>query len=191
MAEIDTKEAPEGLSFDAIFLGYEDKPGGDHLETAKDVVAARKAEDGPLLLSNEAEKFCIFIVHHGYMPSEAYDQAFSTRDENNMLIRPNLPAYSSRMLLKQPEVRERIEEIRAEIRTWGKTTVEEVEANYRRIALNPDTKDSDRVAATKALCALRGFDAQPDNAPGTTININLPFTPQALGNHRVIEHERS
>ena len=52
-------------------------------------------------------------------------------------------------------------------------------------------KHSDRINATKALCALRGFDAQPEMMVGATINISLPFTPQPLGHHRIIEHEES
>ena len=108
------------------------------------------------------------------------------------MIKPDMPAYQSRVLLRQPEVKARIEEIRNEILQWGKSTIEEVEANYRRIALDPTVKHADRIAATKALCALRGFDAQPENLPGMTINISLPFTPQPLGQqHRIIEHGES
>lgn len=184
----------EVLNFDQMFLGFEDDaPGGAHLETSKDVALARKEEeDEALLLSNEAEMFCKLVVMHGFMPSDAYTQAFSVRDENNELIKPNLPAFQSRALLRQPEVKARIEEIRNEVLQWGKTSLEEVEANYRRIALDPLAKHADRINATKALCALRGFDAQPEMMSGATITINLPFTPQPLGQqHHIIEHGES
>ena len=186
-----TENETEVLNFDQMFLGFEeDAPGGAHLATVKDIALARKEEeDSALLLSNEAELFCKLIVMHGMLPSEAYLQAFSKRGDDNELIRPDLPAYHSRVLLRQIEVKARIEEIRNEILLWGKTSLEEVENNYRRIALNIEAKDSDRINATKALCALRGFDAQPEMMSGATITINLPFTPQQLGQHRVIEHE--
>ena len=182
-------DAAELFNFDAIFLGCEDAPGGLHLATPADVRVARAEEvDEALILTNQAEMFCSLVVIHGFMPSEAYSQAFAERDDNNELIKPTLPAYQSRMLLRQPEVKSRIEEIRNEVIQWGKTTVEEVEANYRRMALDPLAKHSDRIAATKALCALRGFDAQPENLPGMTINIQLPFVPNNLG-HRPITIE--
>lgn len=176
------------LNFDAMFLGPTDEIGGGHLTSQADVNAARREEeDEALLLSNEAELFCKLIVMHGQMPSDAYIHAFSYDDGEGQIIKPEMPAYQSRVLLRQPEVKARIEEIRNEVVTWGKTTVEEVEANYRRIALDVTVKHSDRIAATKALCALRGFDAQPENAGGAVINITLPFMPQKLG--RVIEHD--
>lgn len=169
------------LNFDSMFLGFSEDVGGGHLETAADVSAARaEEEDAALLLSNEAELFCTLIVMHGKMPSEAYLQAFTFNDTDGTLIKPEMPAYQSRLLLKQPEVKARIEEIRNEVVQWGKSTVEEVEANYRRIALDPTVKDSDRIAATKALCALRGFDAQPESMPGAVIQISLPWTPNNL-----------
>ena len=175
-------EQAEELNFDQIYLGFEDAPGGDHLATAADVELARNDyDDHMLIISNEAELFCTLIVHHGYMPSDAYTQAFTKANEDGVLVKPESPAYLSRMLLRQPEIKARIEEIRGEIREWGKTSFEEVEMNYRRIALDPRAKDSDRIAATKALCNLRGFDAQPDSIPGAVINITLPFQPQQLG----------
>ena len=179
------------LRFDDIYLGYENAPGGAHLETVKDVNLARlMEEDQALVLSNEAEVFCALIIHHGYMPSDAYTQAFTKADENGVLVKPDLPAYSSRLLLRQPEIKARIDEIRAEIRTWGKTTLEEVEMNYRKIALDPHAKHSDRIAATKALCSLRGFDAQPEGQQGAVINITLPFIPQQLGRGVTIDNEQ-
>lgn len=180
------------LNFDAMFLGPSTEIGGGHLATGSDVAAARREEeDQALLLSNEAELFCKLVVMHGQMPSEAYIHAFSVEDFDNpgQMIKPDMPAYQSRVLLRQPEVKARIEEIRNEILQWGKSTIEEVEANYRRIALDPTVKHADRIAATKALCALRGFDAQPENAPGAVINITLPFQPQQLGKGITIEHQ--
>lgn len=184
-------ELEVALNFDEIFLGFTDEVGGTHLTTPADVRLARdEEEDKALLLSNEAEQFCLLVVHHGFMPSDAYANAFIKTDDAGLMVKPDMPAYQSRLLLKQPEVKARIEEIRAEIRTWGKTTVEEVEMNYRRIALSPEVKDSDRIAATKALCALRGFDAQPNSVPGAVINITLPFQPQQLGLGRVFEQQK-
>jgi hypothetical protein len=187
----------ELLNFDAMYLGYEaDKPGGQHLATEADVAKARdEEEDHALLLSDEAEKFCRLITLHGKLPSEAFELAFAREvteyDENNQprltFIKPDLPAYQSRVLLRQIEVKQRIEELRKEIREWSKTEVAEVEHNLRSIAFNPNVKESDRIAATKQLSALRGFDAQPDLMPGATIQISLPFVPQPLG--RVIEGE--
>jgi len=43
----------------------------------------------------------------------------------------------------------------------------------------------DMIAATKALCALRGFDAQPEMMTGAVIHISLPFTPNQLGRQPV------
>lgn len=181
----------DDLFLNDFFLGFEDAPGGAHLETQKDVDLARvMEEDGSLVISNEAELFCALIVHHGYLPSAAYVQAFTKANEEGVLVKPDLPAYSSRLLLKQPEIKARIDEIRAEIREWGKTTVEEVEMNYRKIALDPHAKHSDRIAATKALCALRGFDEQPEGGQGAVINITLPFQPQQLGRGVTIDMEQ-
>jgi len=176
------------LNFDAIFLGHSAEVGGGHLETRNDVEEAREEEEG-LILSNEADLFCRLITMHGQMPSEAYTHAFMITDDDGIITKPDMPAYQARVLLRQPEVKARIEEIRAEVVKWGKTSVEEVEANYRRIALDPTVKHSDRIAATKALCALRGFDAQPENQPGMTINITLPFVPQQLGRGVTYDHE--
>ena len=176
------------LNFDDIFLGHSDEIGGGHLTGTGDVAEARQEEpDGVLTLTNEAELFCKLITMHGQMPSDAYTHAFLITDEDGVITKPTMPAYQARMLLRQPEIKARIQEIRDEVVQWGKTSVEEVEANYRRIALDPTVKHSDRIAATKALCALRGFDAQPEGGAGAQIIIQLPFQPQALG--RIIEHE--
>ena len=176
------------LNFDKIFLGHSDEVGGGHLATKADVEEAREEDEG-LLLSNEADLFCRLITMHGQMPSEAYVHAFMITDEDGIITKPDMPAYQARLLLRQPEVKARIEEIRAEVVKWGKTSVEEVEANYRRIALDPTVKHSDRIAATKALCALRGFDAQPENQPGAVINIVMPWVPNQLGRGVTIDHE--
>jgi hypothetical protein len=186
----------ELLNFDAMYLGFEaDKPGGAHLATEADVAKARnEQEDHALLLTDETEKFCKLIVLFGKLPSEAYNLAFSkevTDIETGEItvISPDLPAYQSRILLRQIEVKERIEELRKEIREWTRTEVAEVEMSYRSIMLDPGAKDADRIAAGKALAALRGFDAQPELMPGATIQISLPFVPQQLTSHRVIEGE--
>jgi len=167
-------EQDEALSFDAIFLGHCEDFGGGHLEDAKAVSVARKEDD--LILSQQAEKFCSLVVLNGYLPSEAYTQAFIREDENGVLVRPDNPASQARQLLRMPEVRERIEQIRDEVVQWGRTSFEECEMNLRRIALNEEVKDSDRIAATKALSAMRGFDAQPEGLlAGAVIQISMPW----------------
>ena len=186
----------ELLNFDALYLGFEpDKPGGSHIKSESDLARIREEEeDHALLISEEAEKFCRLIVLFGRLPSDAYALAFAkevtdTETGEITIIRPDLSAYQSRVLLRQPEIKACIDELRKEIRTWTKTEVEEVELSYRSIMLNPDAKDSDRIAAGKALAALRGFDAQPELMPGAQITIQLPFVPQQLTSHRIIEGE--
>lgn len=183
----DTKErVPD---FDAVFLGHSDEIGGGHLEDSRDVSVARQNENG-LLLSAEAEKFVTLITLHGLLPSEAYTQAFAHQDEFGNVVVPDMPAYQARILLRLPEVKEAIEVQRAEIRSWTKTSVEEVEMTHRRIMMDPGAKHSDRIAAGKALSALRGFDAQPEMMQGATIVVQMPFTPKPLGHHAVtIEHQ--
>ena len=171
-------------TFDQIFLGFSDAPGGGHLESVADIKAARR--DADLLLSPEALTFVKLIVLHGLLPSEAYTQAFARKDEYDNIIKPDSPAYQARLLLKLEEVRDAIEEYRAEIREWTKTEACEIEMSYRSIMLDPNAKHSDRVAAGKALATLRGFDAvQPGLLAGATISISMPFTPNNLG-HRPV-----
>lgn len=178
------------LPFDEVYLGHSTEIGGGHLETPRDVARARDEEEG-LLLSPEAEKFVKLIVIHGMLPSEAFVQSFSKEDEfGNLISTPDMPAYQARQLLKIPEVRQAIEELRAEVRQWCKTEVEEVEMSLRRIMLDPSAKHSDKIAAAKNLSALKGFDAQPELMPGASIVISLPFSPNQLGQRpTVIEHE--
>lgn len=173
----DTKELiPD---FDAVFLGHTTEIGGGHLETSRDVAKARDEEDG-LMLSPAAEKFVKLIVLHGMLPSQAYTQAFAREDEFGTLIVPDMPAYQARILLKLPEVKQAIEAFRAEVREWCKTEVEEVEMAYRQIMLSPAAKDSDRIAAGKALAALKGYEAAPEMLQGAQLVIQLPWTPQDL-----------
>ena len=174
------------LTFDDIYLGHDTEAGGQHLATAHDVALARTAEDSPLLISNEAELFCNLIVMHGMLPSAAYIQAF-TKEVDGQVIKPDLPSHSARRLLGTLEVKQRIQELRDEVVEWGKTSFEELEMNLRSIALNPMTKDSDRIAASKSLAALRNFGAQEGGMVGGTITINLPFAPQNLSPIKTIE----
>lgn len=192
--------AEELLNFDAMYLGLSSEPGGLHVRNEAELNRVRNEEDDhALLLSEQAEKFCRLIVLHGKLPSDAYEMAFSREvteynDQNQpvlTVLKPDLPAYQSRILLRQPETKERIEELRREVRDWTKTEVAEVEMAYRSIMLDPGCKDSDRIAAGKALSALRGFDVQPDLMPGATIQITLPFVPQQLTSHRIIEGDVS
>lgn len=177
------------LPFDQVYLGHSDEIGGGHLEDARDVTVARENENG-LLLSAEAEKFVTLITLHGKLPSEAYTQAFSHEDEYGNLIKPDMPAYQARILLRLPEIKEAIEQQRAEIRSWTKTDVSEIEMTHRRIMMDPEAKHSDRIAAGKALSALRGFDAQPELLQGATIVVQMPFVPKPLGHQPVtIDHQ--
>lgn len=168
----------EKLDFDLIYLGHSSEPGGGHLATFNDVAIARAEDEEPLMLSNEAELFCTLIVLHGMLPSNAYLQAF-TKEVDGDVIRPDLPSYSARRLLGTIEVKERIKELRAEVVEWGKTSFEELEMNLRSIALSPDAKHSDRIAASKTLAALRSFGVQ-EGGIGGTIVLQLPFSPQNL-----------
>jgi len=171
-------------TFDQVFLGFSDAPGGGHLESVADIKAARR--DADLLLSPEALTFVKLIVLHGLLPSEAYTQAFARKDEYDNIIKPEAPAYQARLLLKLEEVRDAIEEYRSEIREWTKTEACEIEMSYRSIMLDPNAKHSDRVAAGKALATLRGFDAvQPGLLAGATISINMGWEPKNLGGHHV------
>lgn len=172
-------------AFDDWILGAGPEFGAHHLESMGDVAEARR-DEGELLLSQEAEKFCLLVVTHGYLPSAAYMQAFSREDEYGVLVKPDSPAYQAKLLLRLPEVKQRIEEMRDEVLTWGKTSFAECEMNLRSIALNPNNKDSDRIAATKALSAMRGFDAVPEGLlAGATIQISMPFVPKNLGHKPV------
>jgi hypothetical protein len=160
------------IDFDAMYLGTE---GAGHINSMAE------AKDEDRVLSNEAVKFCKLIILYGMLPSEAYNQAFSTIDEYGNVTKPDIPAYQSRQLLKLPEIIAEIATLRAEIREWSKTEVAEIENNLRSIAFNTSEKTSDRVAATKAISALRGFDAQPENGGfNGIIQINMPFTPKQL-----------
>jgi len=175
MSETKTKEE---LNFDEMYLGYGDNEGG-HITSIKSERAGE--EDGELLLSPEAIRFCKLVVIYGMLPSEAYSQAFAVADEFGVLTVPELPSYQSRQLLKLAEVKSEIKTLRTEIREWSKTEVEEVELNLRRIAFSESEKTSDRLTATKALSNLRGFDAQPDmSGAGANISFILPFQPKNL-----------
>ena len=174
------------LSFDDIYLAFSEDVGGEHLATSRDVELARAAEESPLLLSNEVEMFVTLIVMHGMLPSTAYTQAF-TKEVDGDVIKPDLPSHYARRLCGTLEVEQRIQEVRDEVVQWGQTSFEEVEMNLRSIALNPMTKDSDRIAASKSLAALRNFGAQEGGMVGGTINIVLPFSPNNLSPVKTIE----
>lgn len=174
------------MNFDDIYLAHDTAVGGDHLATAQDVQMARIEEESPLLLSNESELFCVLIVMHGMLPSAAYTQAF-TKEVDGDVIKPDLPSHYARRLCGTLEVKQRIQELRDEVVEWGKTSFEEIEMNLRSIALNPGVKDSDRIAASKSLAALRNFGAQEGGMVGGTITINLPFAPQNLSPIKTIE----
>jgi hypothetical protein len=171
----------EVIDFDIAFLGFGPELGAAHAETPGELNKIRREFEGELLLSNEAIKFCDLIVLHGMLPSQAYTQAFARVDEYGVLVKPEAPAYQAKELLKLHEIREYIEDRRAEIREWSKTEVEEIELNLRSIAFNPTEKSADRIAANKALAQLKGFGVQDGNQPGATIVFQMPFVPKNLG----------
>ena len=174
------------LTFDDIYLAHDTEVGGDHLATPHDVELARIAEDSPLLISNEAERFCTLIVMHGMLPSAAYTQAF-TKEVDGQVIVPDLPSHSARKLCGTLEIKQRIQELRDEVAQWSKTTYEDIEQGFRSIALAPTVKDSDRISALKALAQMKGFGNVDGAGVGGTIVISLPFAPQNLSPIKTIE----
>lgn len=167
-------ETKTELSFDEMFLNA---PEEDNKTALRELRA-----DASLLINQQVEIFCREIVLHGRLPSRAYELAFAIEDvELGTWVKPDNPSWQASKLLRLPEVIARIREIRDEVISWGgKIEREELISNLRSIALDPHAKHSDRLAATKQLSQMEGFEKQPDTGPGQTIQIVLPFQPQQL-----------
>jgi len=138
--------------------------------------------DAVLLLSDQSEAFCREIVLFGRIPSLAYELAFAFKDEmTGQMIKPEAASYRAAQLLRTPEVVERIKELRNEILEWHKTPREEVLMQLRSIALDPDAKHSDKLAALKQLAAAEGYNVEKELPQGASIVINMPFAVKQLG----------
>ena len=57
---------------------------------------------------------------------------------------------------------------------------EEIIANLKSIAFDPDAKHSDRLAASKQIAQMEAMERAPDVQQGTSIVLQLPFMPQPL-----------
>lgn len=137
--------------------------------------------DANLLLSEKANEFVRQIVQLGRLPSEAYERAFSVLDtDTGEWVKPDHCAYQSALLLRNPDVLERVKEEREAIKMFGTIEREELILTLKGIALDPSLKPADRIAASAQLTRMEGLNKEQDVAPGGTIVIQLPFTPQTL-----------
>ena len=138
--------------------------------------------DNALLLTQQTEQFVVEIVMHGRTPQKAYEVAFAVEDtELGTWVKPDAPAWKAAQLLKQPEVIGRIREVRDMIvLTAGLLSREEIIQNLRSIALDPHAKHADRLAASKQLSQLEGYEKQGDAPQGQTLILQLPFSPNQL-----------
>lgn len=158
-------------SFDLLYL----QPDLDAKE------ARELREEKMLLLSPQAEEFCRQIVQLGKLPSVAYEIAFAVQDaETNEWVKPDHALYHAGRLLRVGDVVEKIKALRQEVVKFG--TIERVELiqTLKSIALDPDTKTSDRIAAAAQLTRMEGFSKEAEVAPGGTLVIQLPFAPNQL-----------
>lgn len=138
--------------------------------------------DNALLLTQQTEQFVAEIVLHGRTPQKAYEIAFAVEDkELDRWVKPDAAAWKASQLLKMPEVIGRIREVRDMIvMTSGLLSREEIIQNLRSIALDPHAKHTDRLAASKQLSQLEGYERQPDAPQGQTLILQLPFAPNPL-----------
>lgn len=159
-------------TFDNLFLNAP--------ETEREVRVMRA--DNELLLSVQAEQFCQEIVLHGRLPLKAYIVAFSTYDEEGLRwIKPDHPGFEASRLLRLPEIVGRCKELRdMVVMHGGMIQREEIIANLKSIAFDPDAKHSDRLSASKQLAQMEAMEKQPDVQQGANIVIQLPFIPQPL-----------
>lgn len=159
-------------TFDSLYLNAPD--------TAREVRLMRA--DNELLLSPEVEQFCQEVVLHGRLPLKAYVVAFSTYDDERMIwIKPDHPGFEASRLLRLPEVIGRIKELRDMVVIHGGMIErEEIIANLKSIAFDPDAKHSDRLAASKQIAQMEAMERAPDVQQGTSIVLQLPFMPQPL-----------
>jgi hypothetical protein len=166
-----TQAVDPTISFDDLYLSAPD----DKTEMVE------MRGDASLLLSDQAEAFCRELILFGRIPSEAYELAFMVKDcETGQLIKPDAAGYKASKLLKNPEVAERIRELRNEILDWYKMPREEMLMALRAIALNPDAKHSDRLTALKQISQAEGYNMEKDIPQGAQIIINMPFDVKPL-----------
>jgi hypothetical protein len=169
------------LNFDDLYLNAAE-PDKQGVLSAEDIHSLR-VQGVQLTLTTQAESFCREIVLFGKLPSEAYNFAFTATDAlTGATLLPNNASYHARELLKNPEIHQRIRELRDEVvNMGGKVVREELVAKLKQTMLDPGGKPADSTAAAKALAQLEGFEKQPDQIPGGQIIINMPFVPQPLG----------
>ena len=177
--ETETETKTQDLTFDQLYLNAP-LVSTDDQERA---IGAMRAESS-LLLSQQAEVFCREIVLHGRLPTRAYEIAFAVQDvELGTWVVPDNPSWNASKLLRTPEVVGRIKEIRDEMVSWGgRIEREEIINSLRSILLDPDTKASDKLGASKQLSQLEAFEKAPDAQVGGTLVIQLPFSPNQLKN---------
>ena len=174
-----TETKVEELTFDQLYLNAPLVSTEDQ----EQVIRVMRAESS-LLLSQQAEVFCREIVLHGRLPTRAYEIAFAVQDaELGQWIIPDNPSWNASKLLRTPEVVGRIREIRDEMVSWGgRIEREEIINSLRAILLDPDSKASDKLGASKQLSQLEAFEKAPDVQAGGTLIIQLPFAPNQLKN---------
>jgi hypothetical protein len=173
-------ETPEVVSFDDTYMNPP--------ETKKELREMRA--EHTLLLAPQVEEFCRQVVQLGKIPTLAYESAFAVEVEvfDEVLdlnvkrwIKPDHASYHASRLLKNKDVVERIKELRDEIILFGQIERAEVIQTLKSIALDPDAKNSDRVAAAAQLNRMEGFCKEPENVGiGGTLTLVLPFSPQKL-----------
>lgn len=166
------EQKEKSFSFDELYLSPPD--------SRDELVEMR--EHASLLLSDQAEAFCREIILFGRTPTMAYELAFMIQDvDTGQMIKPDAAGYKAAKLLKNPDVAARIKELRNEILDWYKMPREEMLMQLRSIALNPDAKNSDRLAALKQISQAEGYNIEKELPQGAQIVINMPFAVKSLG----------
>jgi hypothetical protein len=156
----------------------------DELYLQPDLTAAEayllRAEHN-LLLSPQADEFCRQIVQLGKLPSVAYEIAFAVLDrDTGEWVKPDHAPYQASKLLRNPDVVGRIKELREEIVKFGTIERAELIQTLKSLALDPDIRASDRIAATAQLTRMEGFNKEVEAGTGGTLIIQLPFAPNPL-----------
>ena len=145
MMTTNTTETPAELGFDDLYL---------NADTKQEVVALR--EDAGLLLSQQAESFCRQLVMLGRLPIDAYEIAYSVEEtyrdevldvELKRWVKPDHANYLARRLMRNRDVIDYINVLRAQVLEHGKIERAEVIQSLKSITLDPDQKSSDRIAA--------------------------------------------
>lgn len=178
MMTTNTTETPAELGFDDLYL---------NADTKQEVVALR--EDAGLLLSQQAESFCRQLVMLGRLPIDAYEIAYSVeetyRDETldvelKRWVKPDHANYLARRLMRNRDVIDYINVLRAQVLEHGKIERAEVIQSLKSITLDPDQKSSDRIAAASQLNKMEGFNKEQDTGQGGSLTIIMPWVPQQL-----------